>query len=512
MSALWTRCIALAAIMLAAAPALTRAHVGSPNVFFEGKAGPHNVRVVVRPPSVVPGLADVVIRIIGGAEGSVTRVTVQPVFWRAGSAGAPSPDEARRVPGERQTYSGQLWLMARGAYSVYVTVEGPAGTGTAVVPVMSAATTKLGLAPGMRAILSALCVLLLAGLVTIVYNAAGESLVAPDQPFDASRRRRARVAALFSLPVVALILLGGARWWSAVDVAYERAIYRPLPTRASIQREAGRAIFELVVVDSAGAPTRNLAPVLPDHGKMMHLFLVDSASMRTFAHLHPTFSDGNTFRTALPPLPPGRYRAYGDVVYELGSDRTLQAHIDVTREDSAAAAQTAADADDAWITRDRPAPAFGSNPVDTLADGATLAWLTDGAAEVRAGRETPLHFVVRERNGKLAELEPYLGMAAHAVVMRDDGAVFIHLHPMGTVSQAAQQVFLLRDRGDTTAQGRLRLPEAAPASASSSHTMPMTGEFSFPYEFPQAGNYRVWVQVKRGGRILTGAFDVRVKG
>jgi hypothetical protein len=41
--------------------------------------------------------------------------------------------------------------------------------------------------------------------------------------------------------------------------------------------------------------------------------------------------------------------------------------------------------------------------------------------------------------------------------------------------------------------------------------MPMTGEFSFPYEFPREGNYRVWVQVKRGGRILTGAFDVRVK-
>ena len=233
--------------------------------------------------------------------------------------------------------------------------------------------------------------------------------------------------------------------------------------------------------------------------------------MRTFAHLHATYDDASTFRAALPPLPAGRYRAYGDVVYEIGSDRTFQASIDITSADSAAADPAAADPDDAWISRVKPVPRFGPNVVDTLADNSTLAWVTDGATEVRAGRETPLRFVVRDASGKSAILEPYLGMSAHAVVMRDDGSVYIHLHPMGTVSLAAQQSFLLRDRGDTTAQGRLRLDESGSAAPSSGHTMPLTGEFSFPYEFPDAGNYRVWVQVKRDGRILTGAFDVQVK-
>jgi hypothetical protein len=33
---------------------------------------------------------------------------------------------------------------------------------------------------------------------------------------------------------------------------------------------------------------------------------------------------------------------------------------------------------------------------------------------------------------------------------------------------------------------------------------------TFPYGFPTAGDYRVFVQVKRSGRVQTGVFDVRV--
>jgi hypothetical protein len=132
-----------------------------------------------------------------------------------------------------------------------------------------------------------------------------------------------------------------------------------------------------------------------------------------------------------------------------------------------------------------------------------MEWLAD-ASPVRAGAETTLRFRVRGRDDALASLEPYLGMAAHAVIARGDGSVFIHLHPAGTISFAAQQVFALRDRGDTTSKGRLRL------ASDSVHAMPTAGEFSFPYIFPRAGPYRIWVQVRRGGRVLTGVFDLVV--
>ncbi|MES2518161.1 MAG: hypothetical protein V4585_08645 [Bacteroidota bacterium] len=31
-----------------------------------------------------------------------------------------------------------------------------------------------------------------------------------------------------------------------------------------------------------------------------------------------------------------------------------------------------------------------------------------------------------------------------------------------------------------------------------------------PYVFPTAGNYRIWLQIKRNGKMLTGVFDAVV--
>jgi hypothetical protein len=134
-----------------------------------------------------------------------------------------------------------------------------------------------------------------------------------------------------------------------------------------------------------------------------------------------------------------------------------------------------------------------------------------GSGGLVAGVPAPLRFAVVDSAGSPVALEPYMGMAAHAIVVREDGGVFIHLHPMGTISAASQLTFELRTAGDSLS-GTLarRLAEAdAQRTAHGLHT-PTSGVLSFPYAFPSEGRYRVWVQVKRDGRVLTGAFEAEV--
>ena len=55
------------------------AHVGSPNIVFEGSAGPYKLLVNIQPPEVVPGLAQVSVRI---PEGEINEVSMQTVYFR----------------------------------------------------------------------------------------------------------------------------------------------------------------------------------------------------------------------------------------------------------------------------------------------------------------------------------------------------------------------------------------------------------------------------------------------
>src|SRR5207237_503097 len=110
-----------------------------------------------------------------------------------------------------------------------------------------------------------------------------------------------------------------------------------------------------------------------------------------------------------------------------------------------------------------------------------------------AGTDGALQFVVRDSAGRVAPLAPYMGMAAHAIIVRDDESVFVHLHPMGTVSMAAQQRQIRRDAGDTTLHGADQPADTMQAMHAAT-TYP--GTVSFPFAFPKPGRYQVWVQVR----------------
>jgi hypothetical protein len=486
-------------LALALIPVLS-AHVGSPDVFFAGKAGPYDVRVVVRPPDVVPGVARVTVR----APDDVQKVSIRPVFYRAGSKGAPSADETRRMEGASGTFEGSLWLMARGSYSVDVIVDGARGSANVFVPVASVATGTLTMSPALGVLLAALGIVLVAGLVNIVHKAAGESLLEQGEQLDAARRARARRVAAIAVPILALVIFQGARWWDAVDREYDNNIYKPTPLALTLTGDS----LHVAANDRLLLPSGKKSRYMPDHGKLMHLFLVRADDAGAMAHLHPAPAPGDTtatpeMATRLPPLPQGRYHAYGDVVNETGWERTFVGELTVPAS-RPASRKPQADADDSWFVGDAI-----TGREFKLADGSTLS-VDLGSPAIAVGDELTIRATVRDAKGKPARLEPYLGMSGHGVVARLDGAVYVHLHPMGTVTMASQEAFRVRDRGDTLPSGQLMLGISHASHAIDVRTDSSAAMVEFPYAFPKPGSYRLFVQVKRGGRILTGAFAVNV--
>lgn len=92
-----------------------------------------------------------------------------------------------------------------------------------------------------------------------------------------------------------------------------------------------------------------------------------------------------------------------------------------------------------------------------------------------------------------------MGMLAHVAIAHEDGSVFAHLHPAGSISMAALQKF-----ADKAGQGVTAVDHRA-------HVTPAPSNLSIPYAFPKAGRYHIWVQMKHGGRVMTAAFDANVR-
>jgi len=154
--------------------------------------------------------------------------------------------------------------------------------------------------------------------------------------------------------------------------------------------------------------------------------------------------------------------------------------------------------------------AFSSAPdtaISELSGGSRMVW-ERSSAPLRAQAPMEFKFVVQDKNGSpVVDLEPYMGMAGHAEFVRSDFSVFAHVHPAGSVSMAALEL------------AQNSIPGDAPSMASSMPGMMsipntsggLSSEVRFPYGFPQRGNYRIFVQIKREGRVETGAFDAQVE-
>ncbi|HXJ04056.1 MAG TPA: hypothetical protein VNH65_03100 [Candidatus Acidoferrum sp.] len=476
------------------------AHVGSPDVYFEGDAGPYHLYVTVRVPQVIPGIAEIQVR---SASNDVERIEIVPMRLSGpGSNLPPTPDAAERSKVDPQFFRGSLWLMEFGALKVRVTAEGSKGKGELGVPVPAFAQRTLPMQRSLGGLLGFLMVLLAVGLVFIAGAATREGNLEAGATPSTARRRRARIVMAVTAVLVLGILYLGKEWWGAEAANYRRDVNFFKPPAAETTLENGnRLVIHAKGQDPEWAEDVKMEEVIPDHNHLMHLFVISNPGMERMWHLHPSRA-GEAFVEDLPNMPAGHYEIFADIVDKRGFPWTLVGHVELPL----ISGKPLGGDDSTWTGMPLPAGRADAS-VAPLADGGRMIW-ERGGGQLTANAAMNLKFKIEDKDGEPAkDLEPYMGMAGHAEIVSSDWSVFAHIHPAGSVSMAALE---MASAGGTV--GAIALDASLPSAMA----MPMAAgemepEVSFPYGFPKAGNYRIFVQIKRAGHVETGAFDAHLQ-
>ncbi len=188
------------------------------------------------------------------------------------------------------------------------------------------------------------------------------------------------------------------------------------------------------------------------HEKLFHLFWV-SHDLEAFRHEHPTLGDDGIFRIEAVFDKPGVYRLMGDFYPAGGTPQMIP--MTLTTAGFEEPLETLAPS----LTPDRE-PKRGRNVKVLLR--------TDPPDPV-AGLLTLLFFELNTARG----LQKFLGAWAHMLAVKDDLITMMHGHPS------------IADGGKLIQMNVI---------------------------FPEPGMYRVWVQVRRRGKVSTLPFTVEVSG
>jgi hypothetical protein len=188
------------------------------------------------------------------------------------------------------------------------------------------------------------------------------------------------------------------------------------------------------------------------HEKLIHLLLV-SDDLAWFGHEHPELQQDGTFtlRTTFPHG--GGFTLFHDFTPRRDGMQVVPVELEV----AGAAPPAVALVPDADGTR--------------LVDGCAIRFTAPAPIRSLFNLSLTAHVT---RDGKpVTDLEPYLGALGHLIVVSEDRSRFVHSHPLG----------------------------AAPTAGA-----PAGPDVTFSALFPAPGRYKAWVQLQRGGRVLTAPF------
>jgi hypothetical protein len=480
----------LATFAILLAPALPAyAHVGNPNVFYEGDAGPYHLFVTVRMPQVIPGVAEVEVRTSSDDVREIATAVAR--LNGPGSKYLPVPDLAKQSKTDSRFFNSSLWLMEYGSLRVLLKVNGARGSAELSVPVASFGQAVLPMPKALGALLLMLAIGLAVGAISIVGAAARESRVTPGAAITPDYRRRGQRAMAVMTVLVGLTTWGAFTWWNA-DANGHATLAKFFKSPKCAATLAGNRIT-IRPTDQLWLENEKVEDLVFDHGHIMHLFLVRTPGLDRIWHLHPERTGQGTFEENLPSIDAGHYRVFADIVDKSGFPWTLVASIDMPNVTGPAMSGDDSEGTAASLARS------SDTMTSPLADGTRVVWKRD-RAPLKANVPMIFKFEVKDKTGAAAnDLEPYMGMAAHAEIIRDDLSVFAHIHPSGSTPMASMMMASM-DTPGSSSMAAMKMP-----------TERVSPELSIPYGFPKPGLYRIFLQFKRAGRIETASFDAHVQ-
>lgn len=194
---------------------------------------------------------------------------------------------------------------------------------------------------------------------------------------------------------------------------------------------AGRQL-RFRILGPTGAPQLQFAL---DQGKLLHLYVV-SKDLASFHHLHPVLDSTGTWQVELPPLPAGQHRVVASFV-AIGEDASEQGLLLGT------------DLTVPGRPRLRPLP---EESQVASADGYRVRI----SGDLLLAQPSDLRLEIT-RQGRRADLVPYLESWVHMSAVNADSGALVHLHPAAAAAAGSAAPEAITLTATPPAPGRYRL-------------------------------------------------------
>lgn len=259
-------------------------------------------------------------------------------------------------------------------------------------------------------------------------------------------------------------------------------------------RAGATSHLALRVVGPDGAQIREFDDL---HTQAMH-FVAVSSDLKSFLHVHPTLQPNGSLTIDTPIAVPQPYNLFFE--YDPKGAATAQtSRASLTPEGSAAVAPNLA-----------AGPVFSGNALRyTIADDTRVELQPVAHGMIMPGMATTLKVAVKTLAGQPAtDMVEWLGMPGHAIVLSEDASTFIHAHAMaaGSGGHGGHDM-------DGMDMGNMEMPETGEGGHGGHGATPPAATtpsvLDVAVTLPKAGLYKMFLQVKRGDRVVTAPFVIR---